>query len=104
MINSTQSCETDFMTWLSNKVSPAQLSELYWCYTEIEKSCLSVKILKKPLFETTDYEIVHAVQRYIEQNKYFHAMHRRQYSKLITAGSHYLVYTKESSIEKQQAA
>ncbi|MCD7884239.1 MAG: hypothetical protein LUI87_11145 [Lachnospiraceae bacterium] len=100
MINNTQSCESDFMTWLSSKVSPAQLSELYWCYTEIESSCLSVKILKKPLFETTDYETVQAVQRYIEQNKFFHAMHRRQFSKLITAGRHYLAYTKEMATKQ----
>lgn len=100
MINNTQSCESDFMTWLSKKVSPAQLSELYWCYTEIEASCLSVKILKKPLFETTDYETVQAVQKYVEQNKFFHAMHRRQFSKLITAGRHYLAYTKEMATKQ----
>ena len=100
MMNNTQSCESDFMTWLSNRVSPAQLSELYWCYTEIESSCLRVKILKKPLFETTDYEVVQELQRYIEKNKYFHVMHRRQFSKLITAGRHYLAYTKEMSTKQ----
>ncbi len=100
MINNTQSCESDFMTWLSNKVSPAQLSELYGCYAEIEASCLSVEILKNPLFETTDYETVHAVQEYIEQNKYFHAMHRRQLSKLIAAGRHYLAYTEKMATKQ----
>ncbi len=95
MINNTQSCESDFMAWLSNKVSPAQLSELYWCYPEIESSCFRVNLLKKPLFETTDYETIQTVQKYMEQNKYFHATHRRQFSKLITAGRHYLAYTKE---------
>lgn len=103
MINDTHSCEADFMTWLSLKVTSAQLSELYWCYPEIESSCLSVKILKKPLFETTDYDTISTVQKYIEQNKYFHATHRRQFSKLITAGRHYLAYTKEMAAKQSDS-
>lgn len=96
MINHAKSCESDFMTWLSAKVSPAQLSELYWCYSEIESSCMKAKILRSPLFETTDEETIRSVQRFLEQNKMFHARHLRQFSRLVSAGRYYLAYITEN--------
>lgn len=95
MINKKQSCEADFMAWLSTKVSPAQLSELYWCYTEIESVCQKAKILSSPLFETTDVKTIRFVHRYIEQDKIFRTRHLRQYSKLISASRYYLTYITE---------
>lgn len=100
MIDKRLTVEDDFMHYLAGKVSPAQLSELYTCYSEIEAFCLKVKVLKKPLFETTDFEIIKNVQRTIEQNKIFKITHKKQFGKIIAACRHYYVYIKEGRFPK----
>ena len=87
--------EDDFMRYLAERVSPAKLSEFYRCYSEIETFCLKIKVLKKPLFETTDFEIIKKVQRTIEHNKIFRITRRRQINKIVNAGRHYYNYIKE---------
>lgn len=99
MIDKKQSCEADFMSWLSTKVSPAQLSELYWCYTEIESACTKARILNKPLFETTNMETINSVQRFIEQDKVFRLRHFRQFAKLVSASRYYLAYITEMTAQ-----
>lgn len=95
MISNRKTVEDDFMRYLAERVSPAQLSELYRCYSEIETFCLKIKVLKKPLFETTDFETIKKVQRTIEQNKIFRITRRRQINKIVDAGRHYYNYIKE---------
>lgn len=87
--------EEKFMTWLSSKVSAAQLSELYVIYKEIDNYCKRVKILKQPLFETLNYSVARKVQKAIESDKAFRIFHRKQISKYIRAVSHYCQYLKE---------
>lgn len=58
MISNRKTVEDDFMRYLAERVSPAQLSELYGCYSEIETFCLKIKVLQNPLFETTDFETI----------------------------------------------
>lgn len=95
MINNRKIVEDDFMRYLAERVSPAQLSELYRCYSEIETFCLKIKVLKNPLFETTDFETIKKVQRTIEQNKIFRITRRRQINKIVNAGRYYYNYIKE---------
>lgn len=95
MASNRKNVEDDFMRYLAERVSPAKLSELYRCYSEIETFCLKIKVLKKPLFETTDFEIIKKVQRTIEQNKIFRITRRRQINKIVNAGRHYYNYIKE---------
>ena len=95
MIYNKKTVEDDFMRYLAERVSPAQLSELYGCYSEIEAFCLKIKVLKNPLFETTDFEIIKKVQRTIEQNKIFRITRRQQIKKIVDAGRHYYNYIKE---------
>lgn len=95
MISNRKTVEDDFMRYLAERVSPAQLSELYGCYSEIETFCLKIKVLQNPLFETTDFETIKKVQRTIEQNKIFRITRRRQINKIVDAGQHYYNYIKE---------
>lgn len=95
MISDRKNVEDDFMRYLAERVSPAQLSELYRCYSEIETFCLKIKVLQNPLFETTDFETIKKVQRTIEQNKIFRVTRRRQINKIVDAGRHYYNYIKE---------
>ena len=95
MISNRKTVEDDFIRYLAERVSPAQLSELYRCYSEIETFCLKIKVLQNPLFETTDFETIKKVQRTIEQNKIFKITRRRQINKIVDAGRHYYNYIKE---------
>lgn len=96
MISGKKTVEEDFIRYLAERVSPAQLSEFYRCYPEIENFCLKIKVLKQPLFETTDFETIKKVQRNIEQNKIFRITHKRQIKNIVDAGRHYYNYVKES--------
>lgn len=46
MISDKKNTEDDFMCYLAERVSPAQLSKLYRCYSEIETFCLKIKVLQ----------------------------------------------------------
>lgn len=100
MISNKKTVEDDFMRYLAERVSPAQLSELYRCYSEIETFCLKIKVLQNPLFETTDFETIKKVQRTIEQNKIFRITRRRQINKIVDAGRHYYNYIKEGLCDR----
>ncbi|MCD7774910.1 MAG: hypothetical protein LUH40_04940, partial [Clostridiales bacterium] len=102
MANS-KSRESDFMSWLSGKVSPAQLSELYWCYREIDSVFMKGGLLSKPLFETTDIETIRAVQKKIETSKIFRVRNSKNYAKLVAAGRYYLEYSESISEETETA-
>ena len=95
MISDRKTVEDDFMRYLAKRVSPAQLSELYRCYSEIETFCMKIKVLQNPLFETTDFETIKEVQRTIEQNKIFRITRRRHINKIVDAGRYYYNYIKE---------
>ncbi len=95
MIKGNKTIIDDFTQYLSEKVSPSQLSGLYFCFSEIENFCLKVKVLHKPLFETTDFETIKKVRQTIEQNKIFRVTHKRQYNKILIACRQYYLYIKE---------
>ena len=54
--------ETLFIDWLSKKVSPAQLSELYIALQEIEKQAKKSRIIKASLYEDIDIRLYKRVK------------------------------------------
>lgn len=104
MAAGVKSVESHFMEYLAKQVSPAQLSAFYPCYAEIENFCRKIKILQKPLFETTECDVIRKVQREIEQNKIFRFTHKKQYSKILAAGRHYLTYVCEGHFREEEIA
>lgn len=102
MIDGKKTIIDDYMQHLAKKVSPSQLSEFYDFYAEIEAFCLKTKVLQKPLFETTDFEIIKKVQRTIEQNKIFRITHKRQFNKILAACRHYYLYIKEGKFPQPE--
>lgn len=103
MVTGSGSVETHFYEYLASKVSPAQLSAFYPCYKEIEDYCIKIRILKKPLFETTDLDDLSKVQNAIERNKLFRITHRKRFDKILSAGRHYLTYIREGQYSKIEA-
>lgn len=84
-----------YYSWLSGRVSPAQLSELYLIYNEINKYFVGRKILKVSLFQTTSLKILSQVRNTIEGNKFFRLKHKNSVNKMSTAIRLYISYIKE---------
>ena len=63
--------EEAFISWLSKRVSSAQLSELYMTFREIEQQAKKAKIVKMSLYEDVDVAIFKKIRSNIEQSKVF---------------------------------
>ena len=97
MINATNSVKDKFFLWLSKKVSSAQLSEYAISCVDIEKFCLQEKILDKPLFEVTDFNIIGGLIDIIRSNnmyKKFRSGYGHNFSKVSTALKYYRDFLK----------
>ncbi|WP_206458294.1 hypothetical protein [Anaerovorax sp. IOR16] len=109
MVDTDHIIKNQYLTWLSTKVSPAQIAELYHLYPEIESFCLYIKILKKPLFETTDMKVLSAVKQTVDSNKVFRFKYKNQVLSMSSAIKYYyqwvrdnqLLLTKEECVVKQ---
>lgn len=89
--------EAAFMSWLSKKVSPAQLSELYMVFQEIEQQAKKAKIVKKSLYENTDIAVFRKICSNIEQSKVFKFTHKRQMGRMISALNYLIQYAQDST-------
>lgn len=87
--------QDEYLTWLSQKVSAARLSELYMMYEIIDKFCTKRKILQTPILQTTELAKVKAAQRELEQNKVFKFSYKRELGGIFVAIRYYIAYLKE---------
>lgn len=95
LIGENESIEEKFIAWLSGKVSPGQLSELYMVISSIDEFCLSRKILKQPLLKTDDLVVLSKVRSTIESNGIFKFKYKRQINKMSVLMKQYITFTKE---------
>lgn len=91
-----------FFTWLSERVSPAQLSELYMAYNDIDKYFVGKKVLKAHLFQTTDLAILSQIRNTIEGDRYFRVLYKRSLRIISAAMRYYMDFLKESAIVPQE--
>lgn len=99
--NVSISVQKHFLKWLSNKASPAKISELYFAYSEIESFCVGRKTLKQPLFETTSVQIIASVKAFIDSNKVFRFTHKKKIGKMQAAIQYYYNFVKEYQLALQ---
>lgn len=99
MIDGTNTVEKKFMSYLASQVSHALFTELSSYYSDIEAFCLKLKILKKPLFETTDFDTIKRVQKTIEQNKIYKVTHKKNYIRIVAACRYYYVFVRDALFE-----
>lgn len=92
-----KSIQDQYFKWLATHVSPAQLSELYVSYIDIENFCLSRKIIKKKLFALTDIGDVRKVLDTVESNKVFRFTYKKNLSKMRSAILFYYRFIKENN-------
>ena len=103
MADSNNLIQMQYEEWLSTKVSVAQMSELYFAYQEIEAFCLYIKILKKPLFETTDTKTVAAVKQTIDSNKVFRFRYKGKEQRMSFAIKYYYQWVRDNQHLFQKA-
>lgn len=89
--------EAAFMSWFSKKVSPAQLSELYMVFQEIEQQAKKAKVVKNSLYENTDLAVFKKIRSNIEQSKVFKFTHKRQMGRINSALNYLLRYAQDGA-------
>lgn len=100
MVGEEEKIEDLFAAWLAQNASSAQLSELYFYYSEIEAYCLKIKVLHKPLFETIDLDTIKKVQKSVTESRIFQLSHKKQMRKIVAAAHYYTAFVK-SLVDKE---
>ncbi len=90
-----KSIQDQYFAWLKTQVSPAQLSELYMVYTDIEDFCLKRSIIKKKLFALKDLADIRKVINTVDSNKVFRFTYKKNLSKMSSAMRFYYRFVKE---------
>lgn len=104
MVCDEEKIEELFATWLAQNAPSAHLSELYLCYSEIEAYCLKTKVLRKPLFETTDLDTVKRAQKTVTESRIFQLSHKKQMRKIVAAAQYYTAFVKSLTTNVANAA
>lgn len=93
-----------FFTWLSRSVSPAQLSELYQAFSDLEDILASHRFFHRlscSLAETTDAAVVDTLYDDLSANKQFMRSYRSGVK--LSLVRHYARYCRENKIESMPA-
>lgn len=104
MIDDKEKIEKLFSDWLVQNVPTAHLSELYPCYSAIETYCIRIKVLHKPLLETTDLDTVKRAQKSAIESRIFQLSHKKQMKKIVAAAQYYTAFLKSLAKEINVAA
>lgn len=91
-----KSIQDTYFAWLASQVSPAQLSELYVVYADIEDFCLNRKIISKKIFELNNLADIRKVLSAVESNRVFRFTYKRSLSKMSSAMRFYYRFMKEN--------
>lgn len=93
--------EEAFISWLSKRVSPAQLSELYMTFREIEQQAKKAKIVKMSLYEDVDVVSFKKIRSNIEQSKVFKFTHKWQMGRINTALNYLIQYAQDGVLSEE---
>lgn len=99
MVNGNYSYKEAFVSWVVEFVPNAPISELLSACETIEQFCLEFKILKKPLFKTTDTEILKVVHNIVSKNVFFRIVNSKKFKYIDMAISCLMRYVSENDIK-----
>lgn len=77
----SKTIQEKFSAWLSSFLSPAQMSEIYITYYDLDNCLQAEGLLKTSLFEITELDVVKKLLNELITNKSFRSAHRMQISK-----------------------
>lgn len=93
-----QDNESAFLSWLSKKVSAAQLSELYMALTEINEHVKKEKLVAS-LYDHLEPSTVKRVKSSIEQRIIFKLTHKWLWKRILSALNYLLQYANNKFLE-----
>ena len=85
MANKQTENEATFLSWLSSRVSPSQMSELSLAFNEIEKQAKKTKIVHTSIYESLDIASISRIRAGVERSKIFRFTHKRQWNRILSA-------------------
>lgn len=95
--------EQKFMQWFSGKVNPSQLTDFYYLYKEIEKFCISKRIISKSLFgEVCNYEQAQRIIRILSYDLKFQRTFAKYGRKKHVAFTMFELFYKQNSAEEKK--
>ena len=103
MIEGKLNCKDSFSSWLAEAVPTAPINTMLASCEKIEQFCLKLKVLKAPLFETTDLDTLNAVQKTVQKNKIFRIINKKQLKQIDIAMLALIKFVRESNLEKVTA-
>ena len=98
--------QEQFSQWLSKQLSPAQMSEIYVTYYDMDEYLQKEKILSSPILETYDVSKIKNIEEMIDKNGAFRYIHRAKIDKYSKAINLYLAWLNNKynsdELEKQE--
>ena len=88
-VEANKTNQEQFTAWLSCRLSPAQMSEIYITYYDIDKYLQKEKILETPVLETMDLNKIESIKKMIMTNGKFRFIHRAKVEKYSKAIGYY---------------
>lgn len=85
--------EAVFMSWLSENVSGAQLSELSMALHEIEVQAKKDRLIKQSLYEKLDPISIKRIKTRIEGSRFFKNTHKKHWSLILSVLNYLLKYS-----------
>lgn len=94
-VEANETNQEQFIAWLSCRLSPAQMSEIYITYYDIDKYLQEEKILETPVLETMDLKKIESIKNMIMTNGKFRFVHRSKMEKYSKAIGYYYAWLSE---------
>ena len=88
-VEANKTNQEQFTAWLSCRLSPAQMSEIYITYYDIDKYLQGEKILETPVLETMNLKKIESIKNMIMTNGKFRFIHRSKLEKYSKAIGYY---------------
>lgn len=92
---STKDIQDMFSKWLSEHLSPAQMSEIYITYYDIDSYLQREGILSSSLLDTVDLDKIASIKKMIATNGKFRFIHRNKIDKYAKAVGYYYTWLSE---------
>ncbi len=89
-----------FASWLSSTIPTVQVNTMLSLCSKIEEFCLKLKVLKAPLFETTNLDTLNLVNKTVSRNKIFRIINKKQLKHIDTVMAYLLRYVREGNLDK----
>lgn len=90
--------QSGFFSWAKEKGYFTNIGELRNIFFRLEKICFSVKVLNKPLIETTDIDTLKEVREVAESSKVLHYNMQERKNQCISAVDCYMEYLRECNL------